>query len=952
MTPGLANRRYSVRPLWWRALLAICLAPNSGLFADEEPDAGEIRVPSATSVEFFESKIRPLFVQHCHVCHGLGRGHGGLNLESAQALRAGGESGPAVVPGNPDESRMLIAVRRLGELKMPPETPISDAEIEDLRKWIADGADWPPDAPSLSNPAEEASLAERARSFWSFQPIANPPIPTTRDRSWGRTSIDAFVLANLEAHDLSPAPDANRRALIRRATFDLIGLPPTPEEIEDFVADPSPDAFEKALDRLLASPRYGERWARYWLDVARYGEDQAHTFEARLYPNAYLYRDWVVDAFNDDLPYDRFIIDQIAGDLIPHDDPYRGGIAVGYFALGPVYYSDAGCAAKAALDELDDRVDTLSRGFLGLTIACARCHDHKFDPISQQDYYALAGVFASSKYREFPLVENEVVEKFELGQRQVKEADEKLKKSKDDALRKYREALAAKTVEAMRAVWKRRFPTPAAQDSNPPVGAANADMPLEPIVERWDRWLTSDAGIAHEEIAQWRELASRAASVSETERVKLATQADSAADRFQAKLRVCLTERQDIERRKSEVKLADAAGGQDSPKIEELPPEKTALLAAIFDGDGPLALSFEDSEKFLPEVDRKSLETLQADLETTRKSAPPAFPFAHSLTEGEIADMKLRIRGAPERSGDAVPRRAPTVLADGAGPFAQGSGRLELAHSIASDRNPLTARVIVNRVWQRHFGRGLVATPSNFGAMGELPTDPELLDHLAHALIESGWSIKSLQRRIMTSSVYMQASEFDERKHGLDPGNRLLWRFPKRRLDIEAWRDSLLAVAGNLDSGMGGPSGDLASPEFHRRTLYGRVSRHNLDPLLRLFDFPDPNITSANRAETTAPLQQLFVLNGDFMIAQSKVFAERTRAGQAMAENQLDRVRRAFLLAYGREASPEEILWSVEFLTNPTSNGEQAAAAPADSDANWVQFAQVLLSVNEFCYLD
>jgi hypothetical protein len=552
-----------------------------------------------------------------------------------------------------------------------------------------------------------------------------------------------FLLARLEEKGLHPVSAADRRTLIRRATFDLIGLPPTPEEIDDFLNDQSPDAWEKVVDRLLASPHYGERWARHWLDVARYGEDQAHTFEARKYPDGFRYRDWVVRAFNSDMPYDRFILEQIAGDLV--DGPDRPGrlAALGFFSLGPVYYG------KAMADELDDRVDTLTRGFLALTVACARCHDHKFDPISTKDYYGLAGIFASTDYKEY-----------------------------------------------------------------------------------------------------------------------------------------VLTPKGDI----------------DDQAVSE------------------------------PTVKKKS------------KGKTPRPPVVHSLTEGKkIANLRVHLRGNPSNLGEEAPRRLPAILAgDDAPPFTHGSGRLELARAIASKDNPLTARVLVNRVWAHLFGRGLVGTPSNFGALGERPTHPELLDWLASRFIAEGWSIKKLTRSILLSAAYQRGSGFDEHNTKLDPDNRLLWRMNRRRLEVEPWRDGLLAVTGNLDRTLGGPALDLSAPDNRRRTLYGAVSRNNLDPLLRLFDFPDPNLTVDRRPVTIVPLQQLFVLNSPFMVRQAKALAARVQAGPETDESA--RIRRAFLITYGRPPVDREIRLGIQFLAS--------AGASNSSLSAWERYAQVLLSANEFAFID
>jgi hypothetical protein len=715
-------------------------------------------VPTSPSVSeedavFFERSVRPLLAERCWECHAGDAPEAGLRLDSWDAMVGGGDSGPAVMPGKPGESLLVTAIHYSGQPQMPPDGKLRPEEIDILVKWIDRGAPWPksPGPSRAAKPGFEITPEDRA--FWSFQPIADPPVPGVDNESWPQTTIDTFILARLEEVGLAPSPPADKRTLIRRATFDLTGLPPTPEEVAAFLADDSPDAFARVVDRLLASPHYGERWARHWLDVARYGEDQAHTFEARLYTQGFRYRDWVVNALNEDMPYDEFLCAQIAADIDGGSDASNENLpALGFFATGPIYYGD-----RRKLDQFDDRIDTLTRGLLGLTVACARCHDHKFDPISTADYYALAGVVASTDYVVVPLVSEEEAEKA------VKDEDHRLKKKK----------------------------------------------------------------------------------------------------------------------------------------------------------------------------------------EKKKKNAPPPYPHVHAIREAEPRNLQVHLRGNPETLGAEMPRRFLSILSPNPSepqPFTEGSGRKELAEKITCRENPLTARVMVNRVWKHHFGQGLVRTPSNFGHSGERPTHPELLDHLASRFIASGWSLKALHRAIMLSAVYQQASSSDEERAQIDPDNRLLWRMNRRRLEVEAWRDALLAVSGALDASLGGPSLDLADADNNRRTLYAKISRHNLDPLLRLFDFPDPNITSDGRPVTTVPLQQLFVLNSPLMVRSAKALAARCCAA---ADKDDARVRHAFELLFSRPATDLELQLGLEFIAESDD--------PTDDDSKltrWEQYAQALLSTNEFMFVD
>jgi hypothetical protein len=690
--------------------------------------------PAGAQVEFFEKKVRPVLVEHCYQCHSAQakKVKGGLLLDTRDGLRRGGESGPALVPGDPDASLLLKALR-YEDHEMPPAGKLPAAVIADVQNWIRQGAA----DPRVGGPAPPAATAidvTAGKRFWAFQPPRPYVAPAVRNTAWPQRTIDPFLLARLEHAGLAPGPPADRRTLIRRVTFDLTGLPPTPEEVEVFAADPAPDAYEKVVERLLGSPHYGERLARLWLDVARYAEDQAHivgTDRSLCYPNAYLYRDWVVRAFNDDVPYDRFVRLQLAADLIDPDDRSNHA-ALGFLGLGPKYFGRKAAAVMA--DEWEDRVDTVGRGLLGLTVACARCHDHKFDPITTADYYALAGVFAGTQMFNRPL-------------------DDKRTKKTDGEANEPRDAL-------------------------------------------------------------------------------------------------------------------------------------------------------------------------------------------HIVREGTPTDLTIFVRGDVNNPGPVVRRHFLHALSDGEPmPFTLGSGRLQLAGAIASPHNPLTARVIVNRIWALSFGRPLVATPSNFGALGEPPTHPELLDDLAVRFMGAGWSVKWLMREIVLSAAYRQSSAPDTHQLAADPENRLLGRMTRRRLSVEEWRDALLCAAGRLDRTVGGPSLDPQDPVACRRTVYSAVSRLELNRMLALFDFPDPNAHADRRVETTTPLQKMFVLNSPFMVAQAARLAERL-AAEAGEEDRC-RIDRAYRLLYARPATEAEVRLGLAFLR-----------AGGDRAARWQQYAHVLLAANEMSFID
>jgi mono/diheme cytochrome c family protein len=738
--------------------------------------------PTAAGIEFFEKQVRPLLVEHCLACHGPEKQRGGLRLDSRAGFHKGSDSGPLVKQGTPQQSLLLKVLSHTGETKMPPRGKLPAPALEVFAAWVKMGTPWPDDAGSAG--ATQTLSVERARrTHWAFQPVRRPPAPAVRDGAWCRTPIDHFILAALEARRLGPTAEADRRTLLRRVTFDLTGLPPTLQEIGAFLADGSPDAYERVVERLLASLAYGERWGRHWLDVARYADTKGYVFqEERRYPFAYTYRDWVVRALNEDLPYDQFLIEQLAADLLPSTEDNRHLAALGFLTLGRRFLNNVH-------DIIDDRIDVTLRGLQGLTVGCARCHDHKFDAIPQTDYYSLYGVFASStEPKELPVIaEPEQTEAYRAYLAELKKRQDAVK----DFQEQHKAELAAKN---------RKF--------------RDQLRNLEKLVDQWQ--ISSPAS-----------------------------------------------------------------------------PPRAMVLADI--------------------------------------PAP--------------VEPRVFLRGNPNNRGPAVPRQYLEVVAGpGRKPFTKGSGRLELARAIASKDNPLTARVLVNRVWMHHFGQGLVRTPGNFGARGEPPTHPELLDWLASDFVEHGWSLKQLHRRIVLSAVYRQGSG---RSRSDDPENRLLSHFPRRRLEYEALRDSMLAVAGRLERTMGGAAIDaLKTPSIPRRTVYGFIDRQNLPGVLRTFDFASPDATVPQRHQTTVPQQALFLMNSPFVVEQARALAARPEViGQARPEA---RIQRLHELLYGRPADADEIALGLRFLTAAAA----AAGTPGNALGPWEQYAQVLLLANEFTFVD
>ncbi|MBB74971.1 MAG: hypothetical protein CMJ75_10715 [Planctomycetaceae bacterium] len=1174
----------------------------------------------AVGVTFFEEKIRPVLVKHCYSCHSAEAKivRGGLRLDTRQALLRGGDSGPGIVPRKPAASQLLAALRYDG-LEMPPGGKLSTAIIADFERWIRMGAPDPRDAVLAPRSQKRIDYRE-AMKFWAFVPPADVSPPVVREPHDVQNPIDRFVLARLQATGLKPVGSADRGTLIRRVTFGLTGLPPSPAEVGAFLEDDQPGAFTRVIDRLLGSRHYGERWARHWLDVARYGEDQAHTFKARRYPHGHRYRDWVVAALNADMPYDRFVQNQIAGDLIgDSSNRFARLAALGFFAMGPVYYQDNGEKAKALADEWDDRVDTLSRGLLGLTLSCARCHDHKYDPITMEDYYGLAGIFASTQYQERPVVAPQVVRARRQADDRVKQHQLEMDRFLDGQARDLRPSLVDRIPEYVVAAWtlhNRRQAAPNDKKLSEKV-AQQLQLSAElikrweaylydrekaasrPYLSNWFAWLATqsenrdqsgDASL-REAVRQQGETLHRAASAALPRRQELfrrfgenvafvnakdravvapgyvplgnlfddkaGTSLDAAlaSDRFKAiatsaslgvdrvaagwgnvaqiaagvrfhfihlgsddrshgaiandawgkqggirtlgqrasanlgrteqgigmhanalvtfdldeirragllpadqkfvfkvdraginddvfgsdasaHISIILSKphskpevydailagyvngrRQKVEENDKEYYFAgplpqplradgkyaeftipvppaaryltlvttgagaptansincdhsvlsgarleldplpeatlaareERRDADQNPSSRDQPERLTALLLSelLFD-QGLLAVPASEAAELLPEPvagQWKARQTHQEKLK--QRAASIQILLAHALQDSGGADLQIYRSGDPATPGETAPRSFPAILTDGKRrPFqSSGSGRLELARAITAPGNPLTARVIVNRVWAGHFGFGLVRTPSNFGSLGERPTHPQLLDWLAVRFVEHGWSLKWLHRTILHSATYQRAADFSQQNDAVDADNRLLWRMNRRRLEVEPWRDAMLAVSGNLDRAQGGPSQNLNDAANRRRTLYGFVSRHKLNELLRLFDFPDPNITSDRRTSTTVPLQQLFVLNSDFMTRQARSLALHLMRDVPIGGT--TRIRRAYELLFARLPSAAEVAVGVEFL-------EQASRASAAGSnlSNWEQYALGLLASNEFTYLD
>lgn len=800
--------------------------------------------PTADQLAFFEAKVRPLLVKHCYECHSAdaAKVKGGLLLDSKEGWMAGGDSGEALELGKPDESLLVESVRyKNQDLQMPPKYQLSEAEIAVLEDWVEMGA---PDPRTGVKVTRSTGIDwDKGRKHWSFQNVTKPVAPTVKDANWARDDIDRFILSKIESANLKPAPDADRFALIRRVTLDLSGLPPTVEEVGAFVRDPSSDdeALAKVVDRLLKSPTFGERWGRHWLDIARYADSVGKTRNI-AFPYAWRYRNYVIDAFNSDKPYNKFLAEQVAGDLMDARDAkdrQEKLVATGLLALGSMDLNERD-KEQFELDRIDDQMDTLGRATMGLTLGCARCHDHKFDPIAQTDYYAMAGIFASTKT---------------LSGQQNRQGGSK--------------------------------------EYHHPNLLVRLDAPLPP----------------------------KGASPKDTNAARIAR----LEDRLQ-QIQVLFKKNEISKDRRNEVRQEAAAIREQLAKL-----------------DSPDANPKKGNKKY-----------------ASGEAVDPNAALAMATTDGEVHDLALRVRGEPDMKGDIVPRAFPVVLKQVSAPKLtdHSSGRLELAKWLTSRNHPLTARVMVNRIWAHLLGRGLVETVDNFGASGASPTHPELLDHLATRFMDNGWSVKSLVRSIVLSRTYRLSGQHLSANVEADEDNHLYWRANLRRLEVEAIRDSLLAAGGLLDPNRptGAPfdasnGGDLSKANQKNRkngtadiisqpirTVYLPVFRSRLPGMFTVFDFAEPDQVNGQRDVTTVAPQALFMLNNPFVVDVSARAADRI-LDQKLSDDKA-RVRYAYAYALCRYPTEAETERALAFL-----------GAGDDRRATWAALTQALYSAAEFRYI-
>jgi hypothetical protein len=844
--------RFNSRPVTWLILGVASLGYSAGSPGDEP--RGEVR---AAREQFFEKSVRPLLVENCYSCHSAKKQKGGLRLDSLEAILKGGESGPALVPGKPAESLLVEAINYDG-LEMPPTGKLPPEKVALLSRWVTLGAPWPARDRNAAH-ATTASGATSARSsvldgppLWSFQPLRQPAVPelsSSEFAAWASNPLDRFILKGLLDHGLTPAPEADRTTLIRRVTFDLTGLPPSPDEIDAFLADDRPDAYERLVDRLLTSPRYGQRWARHWLDLVRYADSDGYRQDAYR-PGAWRYRDYVAHSLNADKPYDRFLTEQLAGDELDPNDPELR-VATGYLRLGTYEYNQRDVRGQWA-DILNDITDVTGEVFLGLGIGCARCHDHKFDPILQKDYYRLQAFFT-------PLL------------------------PRDDLT-------AATPAECLESQSKRAT------------------------------WEKAAAGILRQldAIAQpYRAKGTASATAKFPDEIK-AVLAKPDADRTPLERQIGALAYRQITYEHEQVPAV--LKGADKARWAELQKELRRFDALKPIDRGPVLAATDVGPVAPPTL-----------IPGDRKEAPIEPGFLSAL--------------------DPAPAR---IERSPAAPLSTGR-RLALARWLSRPDNPLSTRVIVNRIWQYHFGRGLVGTSGDFGRVGELPSHPELLDWLAREFVARGWQWKPIHRLILTSAAYRQAAQRPRSEVAaagrIDPEDRLLWKQAVRRLDAEEIRDAILAVSGEIDPSIGGPSAEAARS---RRSIETRILRNAHDPLLDAFDAPDGTGTTSRRDTTTTSTQALLLINGGWTLAHARALAARIEHVEPDSADDAQRILLAYHLSLGRQPEPDELAEALVFLDRQAQLAQPLAprSSPSASHAALVDFCHVLLNSSEFLYVD
>ena len=908
------------------------------------------------ALEYFEKHVRPLLAGKCQACHNAELKSGNIDFSGVEGFVKARDEAALISAEDPAASRLLAIINYDSRVKMPPGGKLPAAELEILGNWVRMGAPWPgaEQRDAMIPEGTHGTFTAEQKNYWAFQPVSDPELPEVGAPDWAVKPIDRFVLAKLEEHGLEPATPAPKLTWLRRATFDLTGVPPTTEEAAAFLEDDSPKAYERVVERLLSSPLYGERWGRHWLDVARYADSTGNDEDHR-YPYAWKYRDYVIDAFNDDMPYDQFVREQIAGDLLPSDDAdgvnRQGIVATGFLALGPKAIAQQD-KTRMLYDVYDEQIEVVSKAMLGLTIACARCHDHKFDPILTKDYYSLAGIFASTRsFREprahvsrmllKPLVPQEEYDRYKAEQDVIKNKQIELDNLADVEIEEHIDSIADRVSDYMlgaREVYE---------------GGADASAVAlkreldETQLVAWVSYL-EPRDPPRAQLADWH--------------VAMAGRRTEAAEEYEERFAKTLKEWHHTIRRwrASAIELIKT-GTMPPPPKPKFPAGRDRFFFDVYHAKGgPMNFGAEQRNRILKAETVETIATLKVELKDLKGNAMPEPPMANAIEDGDVVEQKVFVRGDYNTEGEPATKVFPAIISGfDQEPVTAGSGRLELADWIASPQNPLTARVMVNRIWQKHFGEGIVRTPSNFGKLGTPPTHPELLDWLAARFVDDGWSVKNLHRRIMLSNTYRMSSERSEGAARIDPANRWLSSFNRRRLDVEELRDGMLAIDRSLDYAMGGTlqSGfgtdrensnsrlSIDPTTSTRRMVYLPLRRANLPTLLNLFDFGDAVTSLGKRPVTNVAPQALFMMNSEFVAKRAANIAEQLLADEVASE--ADRVREAYMGILTRHPEPAEVDGALSYIGGFALRFEDRTPQEA-----WQSYCRVLLASNDFIYVD
>ena len=912
---------------------------------------------------FFETNIRPVLIEQCASCHGAEKQKGGFRVDGRESFFKGSESGPVVAHGNPDASLLIDLIRYTNQVKMPPKKKLPDETVKLFEEWVKMGAPWPAEVnkpmpvtgtePPKPDQPKRDPFEEARETLWALRPVTKPAPPVVKNSSAVGNDVDRFILAKLESKGITASPLADRQTLIRRITFDLTGLPPTYEEAQAFINDKAPDAWANVIDRLLASPQYGERWGRHWLDIARYADTKGYVFtQDRRYPFSYTYRDYVIRAFNEDKPFDRFIIEQIAADKIDTSSDKRDLAAMGFLTVGRRFNNNIH-------DITDDRIDVVTRGFLGLTVVCARCHDHKYDPIPTADYYSLYGVFRSSvEPDDLPLIgdpnpSNETKAYEAERAKREREVENYLETVRQNIENEMRQRSGDYLVQIVKN-------HPNHTQGPAPVQSARGEMRIK-AVDHWEQYLSRRNKENDPVWAPWHKLIALKKENFKDEAAKVIASFDGEVNEKKAAINPVILDHlrksppQSMEQvaqmygsvlegveKSWRSSLKDKAG--DPPK-SMASAEEEQLRQVYYSEGSPAVLSRDESAKLINRAERDHERNLARKVDELTASHPGAPARAMVMNDGGMFNPYIFLRGQQDRRGTNVDRRFLQVLSpvDGGKPFKQGSGRLELAQAIASKSNPLTARVFVNRVWQKHFGSGFVADGSDFGTRSEPPEYAALLDHLATFFMDQNWSVKKLHKHILLSRTYQQASDHRSDAAAIDSENFLFWKMNRQRLELEPMRDAMLFVAGRLDLSLGGrPVKLFDQPYPTRRTVYGYIDRQDLPSVYRVFDLATPDASSASRPQTTVPQQALYMMNNPFVAEQALKLIERIEVKKHPAD--LDRnITLLYQFIYSRQPAAGEIAIGKAFIAQESPDGEGKA---------WEKYARALLLSNEFVFID